>query len=111
MNFMPFYNSNGSPDLWIGLYNEEEFNSENSCGCGSAADSEECTQCRNKFKWVDTRVGSGYTQWAGTEPDGNEKCVRLRNDGLVGTVCGREFGFICYQGPENKINIKSQILM
>ena len=83
-------------NFWVGLYNVEEFNSENSCGCGS--NTQACTQCQNKFKWVDQRLGSGYTDWRAYEPGENEKCVRLSNDALAGTLCTGEYGYICYKG-------------
>ena len=87
-----FRSSGTEDDFWVGLFNEEQLNGNSICTCDG------CEECRNRFDWVDSRVGSGYIDWANNEPQQNEACVRLTHNKLAGALCQAEFGYICYQG-------------
>ena len=81
--------------MWIGLYNAELFNDENTnCDCTNSG----CARCRNMFVWVDEEVGSGFVEWRDNEPANDEKCARLTNTKYAGTHCSTEIGYICYKG-------------
>ena len=53
------------------------------------------------FDWVDTRVESGYIDWANIEPQSGEACARLTHNKVRGSACSAEFGYICYLGMHN----------
>ena len=86
---------NAADHLYIGL--REGSNSE---GCSCLNNNAACTECRNRFGWVDgTTVNNRFSPWADHEPQIDESCASLTNQGeWNGTPCDVELDYVCYRG-------------
>ena len=108
LNFLDFSSFSGPDswhDLWIGLYDPDNFNNSDessNCGCGSDVTSLDCTECRNRFVWVDgTPTNSDFAPWHGSEPQFWEACVRMTDNDFVswgGYPCSNQIDYVCSRG-------------
>ena len=86
--------------LWIGLYNEEQFEEDSACRVDLPdLTDENIAECRDKFVWVDGSSRTDFQRWGFDEPNSNnDKCVRLEQNQWVASPCGLELGYICREG-------------
>ena len=87
-------------NLWIGLFNEEQFANAAACRVDTGDYTEtEITQCRNNFVWVDGSGITNFQPWRFQEPNTeNDKCVRLERNQWAASPCDLELGYICRGG-------------
>ena len=93
-------------NLWIGLYNEEQFDDDSSCRVDTEdITNRDITECRNKFVWVDGSNTTDLQPWRIQEPNSdNDKCVRLERNQWAASPCDLEMGYICREGKQTLIH-------
>ena len=74
------------------------------CGCNFRESSAECSDCRDRFSWVDG-VSDVPDFWASGEPGLGEACVHLlqqKGEEWAASPCTDQLGFICKAGKSTK---------
>ena len=86
--------------LWIGLFNEQQFESAESCRVDvGTPDESEINQCRNRFVWVDGSARTSFQPWRSQEPNTvQDRCIRLEQTRWAASPCDIGLGFICRKG-------------
>ena len=91
-----FRGSRQSNQLWIGLRDSTGMSA---CTCQNVTTTT-CNQCRNRYTWSEEpSLPVQRERWENDEPESNEHCVRLTNDGeWSGLSCDTSLDYVCYRG-------------